>query len=62
MPRSTNLCRRKSVKNPNKCKKVKGCKVAKGPKRTYCRKPQNKSSKRRTAKKSSSRRRSSRRR
>lgn len=62
MPRSNNLCRRKSVKNPNKCKKVKGCKVAKGPKRTYCRKAHNKSSKRRTAKKSSSRRRSSKRR
>jgi hypothetical protein len=32
------LCRGKSVKNPNKCKKVKGCKVASGKKRTYCRK------------------------
>ena len=62
MPRSTNLCLRKSVKNPNKCTKVRGCKVAKGSKRTYCRKAHNKSSKRRTAKKSSSRRRSSRRR
>ena len=32
------LCRGKSVKNPNKCKKVKGCKVASGTKRVYCRK------------------------
>lgn len=59
MPRSTNLCLRKSVKNPNKCKKVKGCKVAKGTKRTYCRKAHNKTSKRKTSKKSSSKRRSS---
>ncbi len=45
-----NLCRRKSVKKPNKCKKVKGCKVAKGPKRTYCRKAHNKSRKNKTMK------------
>lgn len=32
------LCRGKSVKKPNKCKKVKGCKVASGTKRVYCRK------------------------
>jgi hypothetical protein len=32
------LCRGKSVKKPNRCKKVKGCKVASGKKRTYCRK------------------------
>ena len=32
------LCRGKSVSNPNRCKKVKGCKVASGSKRTYCRK------------------------
>ena len=35
------LCKGKSVKNPNKCKKVKGCKVANGTKRTYCRKTKN---------------------
>lgn len=39
-----NLCHGKSVKNPNKCKKMKGCKVAKGTKRTYCRKTKNKKS------------------
>lgn len=32
------LCKGKSISNPNKCKKVKGCKVATGKKRTYCRK------------------------
>ncbi len=32
------LCRGKSVKNPNRCKKIKQCKVASGSKRTYCRK------------------------
>lgn len=36
-----NLCHKKSVKNPNKCKKVKGCKVANGTKRSYCRKAKN---------------------
>lgn len=40
-----NLCSRKSVKKPNRCKKVKGCKVASGPKRTYCRKRKNKTKK-----------------
>lgn len=32
------LCRGKSVRNPNRCKKIKQCKVASGTKRTYCRK------------------------
>lgn len=32
------MCRGKRVANPNKCKKVKHCKVASGKKRTYCRK------------------------
>ena len=40
-----NLCHKKSVKNPNKCKKVKGCKPASGPKRTFCRKSKNKNNK-----------------
>ena len=40
MPAS--LCRKKSVKKPNRCKKVRGCKVASGPKRTFCRKAKNK--------------------
>lgn len=40
-----NLCHKKSVKKPNKCKKVKGCKPAIGPKRTFCRKSKNKNNK-----------------
>lgn len=40
-----NLCHKKSVKKPNKCKKVKGCKPASGPKRTFCRKIKNKNNK-----------------
>lgn len=51
-PRSKSLCKRKRVKNPNRCTKVRGCKVAKGSKRTYCRKKHNKSKRRKTAKKS----------
>jgi hypothetical protein len=41
MTRSRSLCRGKSVKKPNKCKKVRGCKVASGKKRTFCRKSRN---------------------
>ncbi len=40
-----NLCTRKRVKKPNRCKKVKGCKVASGKKRSYCRKAKNKTKK-----------------
>ena len=39
MPAKKSLCRR--VKNQTKCKKLKGCKTAKGPKRTFCRKKKN---------------------
>ena len=39
------LCKGKRVK-PNKCKKLRGCKVARGTKRTFCRKAKNKTSKR----------------
>lgn len=39
------LCVKKRVK-PNKCKKLRGCKVARGTKRTFCRKAKNKTSKR----------------
>ena len=35
------LCKGKSVKKPNRCKKVRGCKVASGKKRTFCRKSKN---------------------
>ena len=40
-----NLCTRKRTKKPNKCKKVRGCKVASGPKRSFCRKSKNKTKK-----------------
>lgn len=39
------LCEGKRV-NPNKCKKLRGCKVARGTKRTFCRKAKNKTVKR----------------
>ena len=39
------LCQGKRVKNPNKCKKIRGCKVANGKKRTFCRKAKNKTKK-----------------
>ena len=32
------LCRKMRFSNPNKCKKAKTCRVARGTKRTYCRK------------------------
>jgi len=35
------LCKGKRVSQPNKCKKVRGCKVASGKKRTFCRKAKN---------------------
>ena len=38
---SKSLCRGKSVRRPNKCKKVRGCKVATGTKRAFCRKKHN---------------------
>lgn len=34
-------CQGKSVEKPNRCKKIRGCKVAKGKKRTFCRKAKN---------------------
>jgi hypothetical protein len=39
------LCKGKRIASPNKCKKVKGCKVASGTKRKFCRKAHNKSAK-----------------
>lgn len=39
------LCKGKTVKNPNKCKKVRGCKVANGTKRSFCRKAKNRTKK-----------------
>ena len=39
-PRS--LCKGKKTSNPNKCKKMSGCKVASGKKRTFCRTKKNK--------------------
>lgn len=32
------LCRGKRISQPNRCKRVKHCKVARGTKRAYCRK------------------------
>ena len=45
------LCKGKSVSKPNRCRKLRGCKVAKGPKRTFCRKSKNMTRKRLAAKK-----------
>lgn len=39
------LCKGKKTSQPNKCKKVRGCKVASGKKRTFCRKTHNKKNK-----------------
>lgn len=39
------MCQGKSVKNPNRCRKMKGCKVATGTKRSFCRKSKNASKK-----------------
>ena len=39
------LCKGKRTSQPNRCKKVKGCKVARGTKRTFCRKRHNKTRK-----------------
>jgi hypothetical protein len=39
------LCKGKKVESPNLCKKVRGCKVAKGTKRVFCRKAHNKTKK-----------------
>ena len=44
--KGASLCKGKSVKNPNRCKKVHGCKVAQGTKRSFCRKAHNKTMKR----------------
>ena len=40
--RKKSLCKGKSISKPNKCKKINSCKVAKGTKRTFCRKKHNK--------------------
>ena len=38
---SRSLCRGKRVRTPNKCGKIRGCKVASGTKRSFCRKKRN---------------------
>lgn len=43
--KSRSLCTRKRTKDPNKCKKVRGCKVASGTKRAFCRKKHNRRTK-----------------
>ena len=51
---TTSLCKGKRTSQPNRCKKIQGCKVARGTKRTFCRKKHNKSKKaRKTSKKRS---------
>lgn len=32
------LCRKKRISKPNRCSRVRNCKVARGKKRSYCRK------------------------
>ncbi len=51
------LCIGKRTSKPNRCRKIKGCKVAKGTKRTFCRKTHNKTKKRKTTVKRRGRRR-----
>lgn len=52
MKANKSLCKGKSVKNPNRCKKVTGCKVASGKVRgAYCRKRHNMTKKRKMQKK-----------
>ena len=41
------LCRGKRISNPNKCTRVRGCKVASGTKRSFCRKARSGTKKRR---------------
>lgn len=45
MAKSKSLCKGKRISNPNKCNKIRGCKVAHGTRRTYCRKKHNKGTK-----------------
>jgi len=41
MEKGKSLCKGKRTSQPNSCKKVRGCKVATGTKRTFCRKAKN---------------------
>lgn len=45
--KSKSLCKGKSVKTPNRCKKIRGCKVTKATekRKSYCRKKHNKTRK-----------------
>ena len=54
MPKKGSICKGKRVK-PNKCKKLRGCKVARGPKRTFCRRKRNRSRARRNSRTASAR-------
>ncbi len=51
MAQTKSMCKGKRTSKPNKCKKLKGCKVASGKKRTFCRKKHNKGTKKAKAKK-----------
>ena len=48
--KNKSLCKGARVEKPNKCKKLKGCKVAKGTRRVFCRKTKNKSMKNKSMK------------
>ena len=39
--KTPSICKGKSIKNPNRCRKYKTCKVVRGRKRSYCRKNKN---------------------
>ena len=43
MSKPHSMCKGKRTSNPNKCKKIRACKVASGKKRTFCRTKRNKS-------------------
>lgn len=47
------LCQGKRISNPNKCTRVRGCKVASGTKRSFCRKTRSGTKKRRNVPKKS---------
>jgi hypothetical protein len=57
MKKGKSLCKGKRVSAPNKCTKVRGCKVAKGTQRTFCRKAKNGTRKTRSPKNKSAKRR-----
>ena len=45
MAQTKSMCKGKRTSKPNRCIKIKSCKVAKGTKRSFCRKKHNKTKK-----------------